>query len=459
MRSLLWRHGVAVLLLAALPPVAATLVFLTTLESPAQGRALVGLWLPYSSAWLLLAAYLHRTVRGSVRDLKAMSRAASAIEGGDFNAAASAASEDEVGALARAFNRMVVSLEGRLADATTQVLELRALLAHMADAVLVVSADGDILLANEAAGRLFRFTPREAVRRPLVQVVKDYEVVNLVNSSLELHEVRVGEVQLEPQKRFLRLVATPVATQKAETCLLIAQDLTEMRRLETMRREFTSNVSHELRTPLSAIKAMVEVLADSAAEDRELAKDFLSRINGEVDELTGLVDQLLELSRIESGRGGSLVGPVDPKGLVKEGVGRMQPRAERQGVRLEMRLPDSLPPVQGDAARLREVFTNLLDNALKFTPQGGTVTVTLQDMGQEVQVCVADTGIGVKAEDLPRIFERFYKADRSRASTGVGLGLSIVKHIVQVQGGRVWAESEEGRGSRFYVALPKSTRG
>jgi len=239
--------------------------------------------------------------------------------------------------------------------------------------------------------------------------------------------------------------------------LVILQDLTQVRRLETVRRDFVSNISHELRTPLASLKALVDTLRDGALEDPPAAQRFLDRMEVEVDALTQMVQELLELSRIESGQVPLQLQAVSIAEAVNIPAERLRPQAERAGLRLDVTLPADLPPVLADAERIQQVVTNLVHNAIKFTPPGGRVTVTAQAAGAEVIVTVQDTGVGIPAEDLPRIFERFYKADRARAGAGTGLGLAIARHIIQAHGGRIWAESAKGRGSNFYFALPTAT--
>ena len=280
--------------------------------------------------------------------------------------------------------------------------------------------------------------------------------------------------------------------------LVILQDLTRVRRLETVRRDFISNISHELRTPLAGLKALVDTLRDGALEDPPAARRFLDRMETEVDALTQMVEELLELSRIESGRVPLRLSPTSVADVVLPPVERLQPQAERAGLAVRVELPADLPRVLAEKERMQQVVTNLVHNAIKFTPAGGRIEVTghrLQVTGSGVRVsvkgdvqrtgsvrpgtwalepfglslrakpgtvpegnwvliAVRDTGIGIPPDDLDRIFERFYKADRARSGGGTGLGLAIAKHIVQGHGGQIWAESVEGKGSTFVFCLP-----
>jgi two-component system phosphate regulon sensor histidine kinase PhoR len=232
------------------------------------------------------------------------------------------------------------------------------------------------------------------------------------------------------------------------------QDLTQVRRLETVRRDFISNISHELRTPLASLALVVETLQDGALEDPPAARRFLSHMENELGVLTQMVEELLELSRIESGKMPLEARPTEIAALVQTPVERLAPQAERKGVTLTASLAEGLPHVQADVPRIHQVLGNLIHNAIKFTPAGGAVTVfaRVKEPGW-VTLSVTDTGIGIPADDVPRVFERFYKVDRARSEGGAGLGLAIAKHIVQGHGGRIWVESTEGVGSTFSFTL------
>jgi two-component system phosphate regulon sensor histidine kinase PhoR len=236
--------------------------------------------------------------------------------------------------------------------------------------------------------------------------------------------------------------------------IVVLQDLTEVRRVETVRREFVANVSHELRTPLASLKALVETLQDGALDDPSAAQRFLSQMDTEVDGLTQMVTELLELSRIESGQVTLKPEPADLRLLISTATERLHAQAQRAGIVLAAEVPEGLPKALVDSERIQHVLINLIHNAIKFTPPGGRVTVSAAVDEKEMRIAVADTGVGIAAEDITRIFERFYKVDKSRSSGGTGLGLAIAKHIVQAHGGRICAESVEGKGATFTFTVP-----
>jgi two-component system phosphate regulon sensor histidine kinase PhoR len=255
------------------------------------------------------------------------------------------------------------------------------------------------------------------------------------------------------------MIVSPLQTSGQGHCLVILQDLTRIRRLETVRRDFLSNISHELRTPLASLKALVETLQVGALDDPPAAQRFLYRADQEVDALSQMVEELLELTRIESGKVPLRLAETAVEDVILPPVERLRSQSERRNLELVIDIAPDLPPVLSDAARAQQVISNLLHNAIKFTPVGGTITVRagLNHKGSFVLFSVMDTGFGIPAAELPRIFERFYKADRARSSGGTGLGLAISKHLVEAHGGEIWAKSKEGKGSTFYFSLPVAT--
>ena len=236
--------------------------------------------------------------------------------------------------------------------------------------------------------------------------------------------------------------------------MLLFQDLTQLRRLETVRKDFVSNISHELRTPLASLNALVETLMEGALDDPPAARRFIRLMETEIYNLTQLVNELLDLSRIESGKLPLSFHRLTPMALIQPAYERMALQAERAGISLIQECPQDLPVVFADPDRITQVLINLIHNAIKFTPDGGRITISAYLDGEQIVFFVRDTGVGIDRKDLGRIFERFYKADQARTSVGTGLGLSIARHMIESHGGYIWAESVVGEGSTFSFSLP-----
>ncbi|MGA3093965.1 MAG: ATP-binding protein, partial [Dehalococcoidales bacterium] len=398
---------------------------------------------------VLLTAF---TTRHITSPLSQIARATEAVSSGDLSQQVTIHTHDEVGRLGQAFNDMAARLSQTTALANAEKSRLEVVLTNLADGIIMMGADGRVLLANPVAENLFNFRLEESKGRSIIEVAHDHEVDALYKKFLASGEETMAEV--EHAGHYIHVVVSPLPADQPGGALILLQDLTQLRTFQMMRQEFVANVSHELRTPLAGIKAIVEILQDGALEDRKVAGDFLNRVDIEVDKLTQMVSELMELSRIETGRVNLELKPTDLNLLLQESVMRFSPQAERQKLGMVTQLDDALPQVQADSARLMQVINNILHNAIKFTPAGGRIAVSSHREKDRVVVTIADTGIGISEADLPHIFERFYKVDRSRASQGTGLGLAIAKHIVLAHGGQIWAESEPGKGAVFSFSLP-----
>lgn len=394
--------------------------------------------------------------RSTVRPLRALTLAARKISAGERFLQQTPNSRDEVGELARALNQMSDRLRGQVDALNAEKEKLSTILQEIESGVLMVDPHGRIALINQAAERIFNIDADDALDRSLVETLRLYQVVDVWKQAMENRRAEIQLFDLVRKARSLQVIATPLGAVLEGHVLLIFQDLTQIRRLETIRRDFISNISHELRTPLASLKALTETLMDGALEDPPAARRFLTRIETEVDSLSLMVRELLELARIESGRVPLEIERVAPIRLVSGAVERLVLQAERAGLEIMIQCEENLPEVYADPPRMQQVLMNLLHNAIKFTPPAGQIVLftELSRSGERVMFGVLDTGVGIPAEDLPRIFERFYKADRARSGGGTGLGLAISKHLVEAHGGRIWAESEQGVGSRFYFELP-----
>jgi len=360
--------------------------------------------------------------------------------------------EDEIGLedLSNAVKTLALTQQIRISSLDAKRAELATVLDRMTDGVLIADAAGRVQFANPAAESLFE--AKNALGHTVAEVLRQHKLVEAWQRSRETGQPQEESVELSARRQFLQLVVLP--DQQTGGSLLLVQNLTRVRRLETVRRDFISNVSHELRTPLASLKALTETLRDGALEDPKAAHRFLGRIETEVDALTQMAQELLELTRIESGQVPLEVKEIPAASLLLSAADRMRAQAERAGLVIRLGAPQDITNVRADPSRLEQVLVNLIHNAVKFTRPGGEVVLSARTEGEVVRFAVRDTGVGIPVDDLERIFERFYKADRARSGGGTGLGLSIAMHIVEAHGGRIWAESEEGRGSTFYFTIP-----
>ena len=398
-------------------------------------------------ALVVLAAWV--TSRITTRPIRKLTAASKRIASGELGQKLAIEARDEVGELTHAFNEMSAKTKELVETISEDRTRLATILDNMTDGVIMVDTEGNVSLANKAAEKLFSI--KEAKNEPLIEAVRDHEVDELLRLCLRTAQTQATQYESSVSKGYLRVVAIPIAHTGV---LLLFQDLTELRSLQTTRRELIGNISHEFRTPLAGIKAMVETLTGGAMDDKVAAKDFLTRIDSEVDRLTQLVEELTELSRIETGKAELKKEPIDLNKLVEEVIAQLSPQAERQQLSISREFATNLPSVLADKDRVRQVITNLVHNAIKFTPAGGRITITSRALEGSVVVHIADTGIGIPEEDLPRVFERFYKGDKARAGGGTGMGLAIAKHVIQAHGGNIWVRSEEGKGSTFAFSLP-----
>jgi two-component system phosphate regulon sensor histidine kinase PhoR len=400
-----------------------------------------------ATALVILAAWI--IARITTRPIRKLTAASKQIASGELEQKITIAAKDEVGELAHAFNEMSARLKELVAAISEDRARLATILDNMTDGVIMTDAEGNISLANQAAAKLFNI--KDAENKPLIEAVRDHEVDEVLKLCLETAQTQAVQYESGTSKRYLRAIAIPIAHSGV---LLLFQDLTELRGLQTTRRELIGNISHEFRTPLAGIKAMVETLSGGAVDDKKTAWDFLTKIDSEVDRLTQLVAELTELSRIETGTAELKLEPVNLNQLADEAIARLSPQAERQKLAIAREFATDLPPVPADKDRVRQVITNLVHNAIKFTPPGGEIKITTRTLEESAVVDIADTGIGIPKEDLPHVFERFYKGDKARAGEGTGMGLAIAKHVVEAHGGNIWVESEEGKGATFSFSLP-----
>ena len=350
-----------------------------------------------------------------------------------------------------------VSSNETQAEATDTVrYEYQALLDLSDSGIMVLDRDGVIIRANALAGKLLGVSTNTPVGHTLLEVTLSQSLHKIALASREESSTLFMETRIpEPDGKVLAVKISPIPIDSvpSDMLLIVARNVTDLRRLETIRRDFVANVSHELRTPLASIRAMAETLQQGALEDTQVASKFLDTIINESQRLARISEDLLILSQAESRA--PTKEPFDMAKLLRKVVQRFQPQADRSGINLSLDCPAPLQAF-GSQDQIEQVIVNLIDNALKYTSEGGEVQVSGGTQEDGINVCVRDTGIGIMSKDLPRLFERFYRVDkaRSRSSGGTGLGLSIVKHIVEAHGGKVTVDSEYNHGSIFSFTLP-----
>jgi two-component system phosphate regulon sensor histidine kinase PhoR len=406
-----------------------------------------------------LGVFVAGRITRPVVDMQAV---AERMSGGDLEARAPVRSSDEIGRLALALNRLGRRLREKIDDLEQERARVAAILDTMVEGVLAVDGRDHVVLVNERARRLFGLGPGEGEGKPLLEVVRHADLHRILGAARRGGEgvVERGEITLGgPVERRLQVNAVPRRLGGEAAVVMVLHDVTELRRLEQVRTEFVANVSHELRTPLTAIQGYLETLLGGALEEPEHARRFLEIAVRHTERLSRLLSDLTDLSNIELGRVRLQRQALRVAEVVDSVLAILRARAEASGVALQSAVPADTPPVLADHDRLAQVLMNLVDNAVKYTPAGGVVTVGAGARGDgRIEIVVEDTGIGIPPADLPRVTERFYRVDRarSRERRGTGLGLAIVKHLVIAHDGTLTIESEPGRGTTVRVALPQA---
>lgn len=395
------------------------------------------------------------------------------IARGDFRPLTSDPSRDELADLADALNETARHLDETIRSLSSERTQSSAILRSMAEGVAVIDAHEHLVFCNHAFLEILNADSAATHGRPVIEVVRNFELLGLIRRALHGEEgLRTDIATGFIQPRSFSVTAAPVkplnassppassdvssAAEKPSGAVVVLHDVTELRRLERVRQDFVANVSHEFKTPLTAIRGFAETLLSGALNDPQNNRRFLEIIRDHAARLDRLTDDLLKLARIEAGKLELEFAPVGVTELVESCAETTLLKASRKQIALEIEIPPGIPTIRGDASLLHEVLQNLLDNAVQYTPAGGQIHVCATAGAREALITVVDTGIGIPLADQERIFERFYRVDpaRSREAGGTGLGLSIARHIVDAHGGRLWVESEVGRGSRFSFSIP-----
>ena len=421
-------------------------------------HAILGASLALATILALLLSYILSNVTS--RSLRAMTATAALIGKGEFGKRVPVKTRDEVGDLAMVMNDMAVRIEAQLDSMSGEKNRLDTILRGMGEGLMVTDGNGVITLVNPAFHSLFEIRD-EVEGRPLIDITRHPALHDTFKTVVATKDERLEEIvlRLEGEKIILTHWVPLLDKGGIQGVVAVFHDITELKKLEKVRKDFVANVSHELRTPVTVIKGYAETLLGGLLEaDPARAARFVQIIHDHSERLAGLIGDLLALSELESGGIALNLQPASLEGVVLNVCKLLEQKARDRKIAIDPGKIGPVPQVLADRGRLEQVIFNLLDNALKYTPEGGMVTVSAVDADDMVRIAVTDTGTGIPARDLPRIFERFYRVDpaRSREQGGTGLGLSIVKHIVQLHGGTISVESTPGKGSTFSFTLKKA---
>ncbi len=445
-------------------------LFLTNLTVLMIGLSIFGIWhkIPPADYFGLIvigfgiSALLTMLIqRGFLKPIQQIQQLAQKITQGDFNSRLSLMRKDELGDLANYLNQMSFELQNKIKEVTRDKNELKAMLSSMVEGVIVINRNEKIVLLSAPVYEMLELRSREVIGKPYWEVIRNEEINSLLEEAMaQKHSVQKEITIIAPEERQFSVQVSSVLLESRELSGVVAvfHDITELKKMAKVRAEFVANVSHEFKTPLTTIRGFVETLKDGAVNDKEKAKKFLDIILKHTERLEYLVNDLLSLASMESQELRLDLEKVPVPALLESAAGMYKQQLDKKQQRLELQIPKDLPLIQVDRLKIEQVFINLLDNAIKFTPQGGQITIIAYQQNGSVQVDFQDSGIGIDPQHLPRIFERFYRVDkgRSRDMGGTGLGLAIVKHIVLAHQGKVSVQSTHGNGSTFSVFLPIS---
>ena len=400
----------------------------------------------------ILAQYLSRPLRDITEAVKDMAR-------GNLKRRTSYHSEDEMGELALAFNEMGQHIEQNMAEIGAVKNRLEALLNNTVNGIMMIGMEGTVTYANPAAVSLLNLRDN-FIGRNHAEMINAYELLEMIDEARESRQAVKRSIILHTLgARIIEATVVPIKNQtgSSDDILLVVNDITELKRLEKVRKDFVANVSHELRTPITSISGFAETLLEEGGKNPDNLKEFSRIIYDEAQRLSILINDLLELSKLESDESSANIQRININQKLRESVGRMKTISGRRNIDIAYHENVNNVEINSDPHLIDQIMMNILDNAIKYSPDGGQIEVELEELNDRIKVSVKDNGVGIPPQDIPRVFERFYRVDkaRSRKTGGTGLGLSIVKHALDKLNGQVTVESTEGRGSLFSFSLPK----
>ncbi len=396
-----------------------------------------------------------------IKPLLSMTRMAQAMAAGDFSQRLTLKRKDEIGSLAKTFNLMAEKSQQRIATINLDRGKLNAILSAMGEGVIAVDLEENIIHINEAAASMLGTETGKSLGKPIWEITRLQDLCQILSdASLAADKIkRSMKISFGIRERIFEMHAVPLKGigEKIVGAMVVLLDVSELRHLETVRRDFVTNASHELKTPITAIRALVETVIDDFEDmKKETQLSFLNKINNQSLRLTAITVDLMALSRFELQDDWGVKTLVDLSRTIDDSYMSLMPALEEKSLHIEISKPEQAIEISSDQESLDQAVTNLLDNAIKYTPVGGSVWVRLKESNNEAVIEVEDTGIGIEPDDKERIFERFYRVDkaRSRELGGTGLGLAIVRHIVMAHNGRIEVESLSGSGTTFRIYLP-----
>lgn len=402
---------------------------------------------------VLLGNLLSKTFTGPIKEVTSK---AERLAKGDYGQTITVRSKDEVGQLTEMFNYLSVRLKSTLDEMYREKNKVEIILTNMTDGIIAVNAEGTVIHANPAAYSIFNISKEDLYDRKFDDVSQELKLSITFNDLLNDSEKNFNILSIN--NLIIKISAVPIVNEHNETegGMLVLQDVTEQEKLDKMRKEFVANVSHELRTPLTTIKSYTETLLDGALENKEYTENFLKVINSESDRMTRLVKDLLQLTKLDYDKMEWNMKRLNILSILKDCIVKMEISAKQKSQTLSFEAIGELCEIDGDKDRIEQVIINIISNAIKYTPENGSIKVTAVKLAYNVEIRIADTGMGIPKEDLPRLFERFYRVDkaRSRAMGGTGLGLSIAKNIVEAHRGSIRIESEYGKSTEVIMNFP-----
>ncbi|MEC0680561.1 sensory box histidine kinase PhoR [Bacillus inaquosorum] len=414
------------------------------------------------TAFIVIVYFYSSMTSRYKRSIEAATNVATELSKGNYDARTYGGYIRHSDKLGRAMNSLAVDLMEMTRTQEMQRDRLLTVIENIGSGLIMIDGRGFINLVNRSYAKQFHINPNQMLRRLYHDAFEHEEVIQLVEDIFmtETKKCKLLRLPIKIERRYFEVDGVPIMGPDDEWkgIVLVFHDMTETKKLEQMRKDFVANVSHELKTPITSIKGFTETLLDGAMEDKEALSEFLSIILKESERLQSLVQDLLDLSKIEQQNFTLSIDTFDPAKMLGEIETLLKHKADEKGISLQLNVPKDTLSVSGDPYRLKQVFLNLVNNALTYTPEGGSVAINVKPGEKDIQIEVADSGIGIQKEEIPRIFERFYRVDkdRSRNSGGTGLGLAIVKHLIEAHEGKIDVTSELGRGTVFTVTLKRA---